>query len=128
MIERNDKYQKIAEKLLRLREFDEIRPFVSFVVLSSDREKKTANKVVLGECIKVNENYSWCCPYDFMIVIYEPNIETFNDRQLGILIRHEMHHMGYDAEGNEPRPFIVPHDFEEFEIIMRKFGLDWAKS
>ena len=127
-MERNDKYEKIAKKLLRLREFNDIRPFASFYVLSSEKEKKTRDKLTLGECVKVPDMYKWCCPVDFLIVIYEPNIDTFDDTQIGILIRHELHHMGYDLSGNEPTPYVVPHDYEEFEIIVKKFGLDWAKS
>lgn len=129
MIERNEIYQSIADKLLRLKEFDEIRPFASYVVLSSDEgKKKQGGGLILGQCIRVNKIYEWCCPYDFMIVIYDSNVVNLSDRQLRILIRHEMHHMGYDMAGNEPTPFLVPHDYEEFEIIMRKFGIDWAKS
>lgn len=127
MLERCEKYERIAVKLLRLKEFDAIRPFVSFYVLSSDEEKHTKDKLILGECVRVAKNYSWCCPVDFLIIVYEPNIDHFDDTQLGILIRHELHHIGYDVSGNEPAPYIVPHDYEEFDVIMRKFGLDWAK-
>lgn len=127
MIEINEEYNEIAQELLELPEFEEISPFVRFVVLASDNKKTSRHRIVFGQCILVSEVYQWCCPYDFMIVIYDQNIEHFNNVQLRTLIRHEMHHMGYDTMGIVPKPYLVPHDVEEFEIIIKECGLHWEE-
>lgn len=101
---------------------------VSIAFLVSSEEKKKVTKLVCGECIKVNKKtYDWCCPFDFMIVIYENNIAYFNEEQKKILVEHELRHIGIDEEtGNETKYYIVPHDIEEFDEIIKKYGLRWS--
>ena len=123
----NDEYTRIGNKILAGGDFEEIRPFSNFVILSSDEEKKKNKKIVYGECKLVSKLYKWICPYDFFIIIYEPNIAGFSDEQLEILIEHELRHMGYDFNGNEPTPYIIPHDVEEFDAIIEKWGLHWDR-
>ena len=120
-----DTYNKIAQRLLNLPEFEEIKPFASFIILASDKEKVSNKRTIFGQCTLVAELYKWCCPYDFIITIYDPSVQDFKPKQLKTLIRHEMHHMGYDATGNEPKPYIVPHDVEDFDIIIKECGLHW---
>ena len=120
-----DEYNEMAQKLLHLPEFEEIRPFASYIVLASDQEKKSNKRTIFGQCSLVTELYKWCCPYDFIITIYDTNIQGFTQKQLSTLIRHELHHMGYDVTGNEPKPYIVPHDVEEFDVIIKECGLHW---
>ncbi len=54
---------------------------------------------------------------DFFIVVYEPNIEYFTDRQIEILLRHELHHVGIDFDGNENKYYIVPHDVVYLDVL-----------
>lgn len=121
-------YKEIGERLIdTLEEFTYIAESdVKIAYLSSEKEKKTAHKRVLGECIKVEANYKWICPYDFMIVIYEPNIAGFNDYQIETLIRHELHHIGIEYADTGLRYYIVLHDIEEFWNIINECGLDWS--
>ena len=126
MLERSKHYKKIGDRLIRsLDEFEDIRG-VKIAFLSSDEAKKKQMKIVFGECIKVNKNYEWCCHYDFMIVIYEPNVIEFDDGQMETLIRHELHHIGVKTESNEPSYYVVPHDIEEFDEIIADKGIYWA--
>ena len=127
-MEINDEYTAIAEEIIKEPDFDEVRDFASFVVLSSEEEKTKNKQVVYGECKLVPKLYKLFCPYDFLIIIYDVNAASFSPEQMRILIEHELRHMGYDLEGNEPTPYIVPHDYEEFKQIMDKYGIDWANS
>ena len=127
-MEINDEYTAIAEEIIKEPDFDEIRDYASFVVLSSEEEKTKNKQVVYGECKLVPKLYKLFCPYDFLIIIYDVNAASFSPEQMRILIEHELRHMGYDLEGNEPTPYIVPHDYEEFKQIMDKYGIDWANS
>ena len=127
-MEINDEYTAIAEEIIKEPDFDEVRDYASFVVLSSEEEKTKNKQVVYGECKLVPKLYKLFCPYDFLIIIYDVNAASFSPEQMRILIEHELLHMGYDLEGNEPTPYIVPHDYEEFKQIMDKYGIDWANS
>ena len=122
------KYRLIGEKLIRdLPEFEDIRESGALIAyLSSDEEKKKNYKTVFADCNKVNSRYSWCCKYDFFIVVYEPNVAEFTDTQLKTLIRHELHHVGVDYSGDELKFYVVPHDIEDFEVIIRECGLHWS--
>lgn len=125
----SDKYREIAEKLINsLDEFKEIRyEDVRIVYLVSDEEKKKNRKIVYGECTKVDKKYAWCCPYDFMITIYEQNCIHFSEEQYEHLIQHELHHVGIDQEGNETTFYVVPHDVEEFWELINQYGIDWDR-
>lgn len=95
--------------------------------MASDKKKTSNGKAVLGECIKVQDLYKDFCPYDFLIVFYEPNIEGMTDSQLKVLAEHELLHVGYEeGTDGEPRYFIRPHDYADFRQITDKYGSDWA--
>lgn len=128
MIQHSIRYRMIAKRLIRtLPEFEDIRDTdMRIAYLSSDKEKKKRDRIVYGDCTKVDSRYSWCCPYDFFITIYAPNVEEFDDRQMEALIRHELHHVGIDYSGAEVKFYTVPHDIEEFWDIIDAYGLDWS--
>lgn len=131
MLQHSKEYRQIANRLIKtLPEFRDIReakPKIAYLV--SDEEKKQNRKIILGDCNLVSNRYKWCCPYDFFIVIYEPNIEVygFGDKQKETLMRHELHHVGIDFEGVENKYYIVPHDIEEFWHIIDDCGLRWCE-
>ena len=94
--------------------------------LRSFREKRSHGKDVLGECVKVNELYEPFCPYDFLIVIYAENIVQLNDEQMYVLMFHELLHIGMDEKDGELKYRVLPHDIEEFDEIISRYGLHWA--
>lgn len=123
----NEAYAEIAASLIRedpaleyIRNSD-----VTIVYLSSDREKKSKGRFIFGECEKVPEKWKWSVPCDFTITVFEPNVERFSDEQLRILILHELLHIGIEKDGNEEKHYIVPHDIEDFRIILERYGMEW---
>lgn len=127
MILQNKEYAKIGRKLIKS-EFPEIVDAgVRIAWLESDAEKKKATKTIFADCRTVNAQYEWCCPYDFMITVYGPNVAGFTPEQIEILLRHELMHVGIKQEGNEPNYYVVPHDIEEFYSIIDRFGIDWQQ-
>ena len=122
----NDDYCQIASDLIQERpELEHLRGAdVTILCLSSDCEKKTSKKVILGQCEKIADKYKWGIPCDFTITIFEPNVAGFTDEQLRILIFHELLHVGVDGE----RLYIVPHDLEDFKVIIDEFGVDWNET
>lgn len=127
MTERNRNYARIAKRLIETEPaFEEIRDSgVRIAYLSSQEEKKKGGKIVLGECVLVKDQYKWCVPYDFMIFIYEPNIIGLTRKQKRILIMHELMHIGIDADSDDIKFKIIPHDIEEFQKIIDRYGLNW---
>lgn len=119
----NDRYTEIAYDLIDAR--PELEPLrgadITILCLSSDAEKKNGKKLVFGQCEKIADKYKWGIPCDFTITIFEPNIIGWTDVQLRILIFHELLHVGVDGD----RLFIVPHDLEDFRVIIDEFGVDW---
>ncbi len=128
-MEHNRRYRTIANRLIRtLDEFADVRDSnVRIAYLSSDEPKKKDHRDIFAECCKVDKKYSWCCPYDFFIVVYEPHVIDFTEQQMEILIRHELHHVGIDYAGDQIKFYIVPHDVEEFWEIIREHGLHWSE-
>ena len=124
----NKEYEAIGTRLIEtMPEFNDLSESDVFIAyLSSNKEKKTAHKRIFGECVKVEDKYKWICPYDFMIILYEPNIADFNDDQIETLIRHEIHHIGIEYSDTGLKYYIVPHDYEEFYEIIRDKGIDWS--
>lgn len=128
-IKRNPKYRKIANKLIRTKDdLEQLRNSNCKVVyLSSQQEKKTGSgtKLVCGECIKVKDSMQWICRYDFMIVVYEPNCVGFTDLQFELLLWHELKHIGFKPDTIDEEYYVVPHDIEDFRVIIDEYGLDW---
>lgn len=128
-MEHSKKYRLIGQQLIRsLPEFRDIKDNeIKIAYLSSEQEKKKGPKIVYADCHIVEDNYKWCCKYDFFIVVYEPNVVCFTQEQLKTLIRHELHHVGVNYGGKEIKYYIVPHDVEEFWDIINDVGLEWSE-
>ena len=100
---------------------------VRIIYLVSNQAKKSGAKIVHGECEKIPAKYRWAIPADFSITLFTPNNEYMNDRQLEILLFHELLHVGIEpADNGEESYSIVPHDLEDFKVVIDKFGTDWC--
>lgn len=122
------RYADLAEKVIAehhdLQWIPKIGVKVGF--LKSDRQKKKSGRFVLGECILVKDLYRCFIPYDFLIVIYTPNVIGMTKEQMKILLYHEMLHIGISDDGEDLKYVVNPHDVEEFRTIIDKYGIDWA--
>ncbi len=122
------RYADLAEKIIAehhdLQWIPKIGVKVGF--LESDRQKKKSGRFVLGECILVKDLYRCFIPYDFLIVIYAPNVIGMTKEQMKILLYHEMLHIGISDDGEDLKYVVNPHDVEEFRTIIDKYGIDWA--
>lgn len=129
MMQHSKEYRLIANRLIRtLPEFKDIKDTdVKIAYLASDEEKRKNRKIVFADCNLVSSRYKWSCKYDFFIVVYQPNVERFTPEQMETLLRHELHHVGIDFEGNENKYYVVPHDIEEFWDIINDKGLRWCE-
>lgn len=125
----SEEYSRIGMDLIRteecLRHIAESEITVMF--LASDCEKRAKGRTVYGECEKVPSKWKWAVPCDFTVTVFEPNVERFTDEQLRILILHELLHIGAEADGNEERYYVRPHDYEEFREIAQRYGLEWSE-
>lgn len=120
----SDMYSELAEQIIKDKRPDILDAGISVGFISSDKQKKHGRiKLVLGECKKVDELHKLFCPYDFLIIIYDRNCEGLTDEQMQILIWHELNHIGIDPETGDF--FVKPHDVEEFDDIIREYGLHW---
>ncbi len=121
----SEEYANIGNELIET--MPELAPLkyadITVVYLSSEHRKKGKGKKVCAQCEKVGEKYKWGIPADFTITVFEPNIEGFTDEQIRILLFHELLHIGR-PDGTWT---TVPHDLEDFKIIIDKYGTDWAK-
>lgn len=108
----------IKEKLPWIREQK-----ISIGFCYSDLEKKKGKNIrVYADIRKVPGVYKTWLRYDFVIAFYEPNTMLMDERQLEILMEHELRHIGIDDNGGLT---IEPHDIEDFRAIIDDYGLDW---
>jgi hypothetical protein len=98
---------------------------IRIAYVTSDKEKKSDGRLVYGECTKANPTVAELGDCDFIITFYIPNIRYFTDKQLDILMFHELLHAG-EKDGNTA---IEPHDYVimDFKTIVEKFGADWSQ-
>lgn len=101
----------------------------TIVYLSSEHEKTSDGKAVLGQCEKIQDKYKWAIPCDFTITLFEPNIEDLTEEQIRIVILHELLHVGIriDKDGEEEY-YVKPHDVEDFRMLIERYGIDWARA
>ena len=100
---------------------------VRILALSSEHEKKSKYKTVYGQCEKVQEKYKWAIPSDFTITVFEPNVVDFTEEQIRILLFHELLHVGVEQNDGSESYSIIPHDLEDFKIIIDRFGTSWSE-
>ena len=126
----NDNYKTIAEELIATEpELAYIKDSrVKIIYLESDSAKKAdKEKLVLGECEKVQSKNRWAIPCDFTITLYVQNLVGMTAEQIRIVIFHELLHVGIELGGDGDEVYSVrKHDLEDFKIIIDRFGTDWA--
>lgn len=130
MFIRSELYERMGHTVIE--EVPELKHLwkVPISFMASDKAKKKGGLAVYGECIKVQDLYKDFCPYEFLIVVYEPNTEHFSKEQYMILLEHELLHVGveFDDDFNEiTKTFINEHDYTDFRQIASKYGVDWDK-
>ena len=126
----NENYRQIAERLIDTEiELAYIKDSsVKVTYLESDAAKKAdKDKVVLGECEKVQAKNKWAIESDFTITLFEPNLIGLSEKQIEIVIFHELLHIGIDYGDDGEVYSCRKHDLEDFKIIIDRFGTDWAK-
>lgn len=126
--EQNDDYARIGAELIQaeksLNWIGETEVSIGF--MSSNKAKVSNGKTVFGQCERVPDRYKAFIPYDFLITVYEPNVIDFTSQQIRILLHHELLHCGVNMNA-EPTYKVVPHDVEEFNEIIDRYGLDWSE-
>ena len=130
MYERSEKYEQLGKEVIN--DVPELLYLANIPIcfMASDKRKRKSKFLVYGECIKVNELSKDFCPYEFLIVVYEPNTERFNEQQFKILLEHELLHVGVeydDFSGEIIKTYINDHDYTDFKQIANKYGVDWDK-
>ena len=124
---RSDRYRELAEEVIEEHEALHWLKHVRIDYISSIKDKKSKDRDVYGECIKIKEMYQLYVPYDFIIVIYELHTHRMTEKQLKILLYHELLHIGCKEKDGELIYTTNPHDIEDFRTIISKYGMDWAR-
>lgn len=127
----SDKYREMAEDVIRSRSdlqwIDSVGARIGY--LTCDDDKHIGEMVVNGECRLVPEIYKVFAPYDFLIILYEPNIAHMRQEQKEILLYHELMHCDYEEKKDGDITWKVRrHDIEDFSIILERYGLHWAEN
>jgi predicted metallopeptidase len=121
--EPSPEYEELANKIIDKRpEVQHIREYEFKIgyVLSYEAKKKDG-KIVFADCRKVNSPYLAYLPYDYIITVYEPNIDMLSENHKKIVMLHELCHPMIGPRGLTNRP----HDVEDFKFILHEFGIDW---
>ena len=126
----SEEYSEIAAKVLANEPSlqDIVKSQATIVYLASDKAKTGKGKIIHAECEKVADKNKWAIPCDFTITVYEPNCEGFTEDQLYILLFHELLHVGIEFEDGKERYYIRPHDYEDFKLIIDRYGTNWSRT
>lgn len=125
-----EEYAEMAAKIIEEEPLltDIANSKATIIYLGSDNPKTAKGKTVCGEAEKVQDKNKWAIPADFTITVFEPNTAGFTEDQMRILLFHELLHIGIEfTEDGQEKYSIRPHDYEDFKIIIDRFGTDWSK-
>jgi len=126
----NEKYTEIGFDLISTEpSLQSIKESSAQIIFLSSQHKKVASgKYVFGVCEKIADKYKWGIPCDFTITVFQPNVDEFHftDEQVRALIHHELLHVGVEKTDDDTEKFfIVPHDIEDFRLILDLYGVNW---
>lgn len=96
-------------------------------LLFYDKPRKRSGKLILATAEAVSAKYNYLTNIDFIISIYGAVWEVIADQEKRALVDHELNHcfIGENKDG-EPVYTILPHDVEDFRVIIDRYGADWA--
>lgn len=125
----NEEYNKIGRELIETEEalVDILNSRATIIFLSSDKKKVEKGKIVHAECERISDKYKWGIPADYTITVFEPCCQGFTDRQMRILLFHELLHVGIEFRDGSEKYTTNPHDLEDFKLIIERFGARWAE-
>ena len=92
----------------------------------SNQEKESRNRIVYADVEKVKDKIKAFMHYDFLVTFYEPNCEKLDEEHLMRLMYHELKHIGFDPA--DDKFWMIPHDVEDFSVMIERWGLDWIYS
>jgi hypothetical protein len=118
--ERSAEMKRLAEQVLR--RYPGLSAAGARIGYVMSYERKGGAKRVFGDCRKLAETYKAYLPFDFIITFYASNAGRLDENQQKILMYHELRHIGRGPKGWK----IIDHDVEDFDDILRKYGLDWS--
>lgn len=118
----SEELEQLGQKLIeRKPELSIIRDFelrVGFVF--TYERKKVDGKIRFADCRKVTGPYQAYLPFNFLVTLYvDSQMLTANQKK--VLMYHELKHITVGPKG----PTLRPHDIEDWEDILRAYGLDW---
>lgn len=92
-----------------------------------DKPRKRSGKTILATAEAVSAKYSYLTGLNFIISVYDEAWEVMVDQEKRALLDHELNHcfIGEDKDG-EPVYKIIPHDVEDFRVIIDRYGAGWA--
>ena len=125
----SERYAKIGAELVGTEDaLAHIRGSEATIVyLSSQTEKVSRGRPILGQCERVPDRFKWAVPCDFTITVFEPNVAGMTDEQIRILLLHELMHVGVETNKDGEEVYrCLPHDLEDFRAIVDAFGADWS--
>lgn len=111
--------EKVISHVQELNFIDEFEIRIGYVI--SYEAKKKDGRTVAADCRKVTSSYMAYLPFDFIVTFYEPNMSYMTENQKKILMIHELKHIEIGYRGLK----IKPHDIEDFEIILKEYGINW---
>lgn len=124
----NEEYAILGAKIIKQERClqDIANSEATIVYLSSDKEKRTKDKIIFAECERVMDKHKWAIPADYTITVYEPNCRGFSKKQIRILLLHELLHIDikFNDDGTETYS-TRDHDYEDFKLIIDRYGTDW---
>lgn len=126
----NDQFKKWAEEVINEQNdlWNIKNGHVRIAYLESDVEKKDGKeRLVYGQCEKVQPKNKWAIDYDFTITLYRPNILGMSEEQVKVLLFHELLHVGIDRDKDGGEVYSIrKHDLSDFRVIVEKYGPNWA--
>lgn len=128
MYKKSEELRQLADKVMdKYEDVSHLKELgCNILFLACDKEKSSkASKRVYADTEKVKDKYKSVMIYDFIITFYTSLTDELDDKQMEILMWHELKHVGFDDEGNCK---VIPHDVEDFMDVVKRYGPDWVES
>ena len=116
--------EEVANEVIRKENLDFGQAKIAYLLVYPN-----ISKTVAGRCIRTGQELKYFSDKDYLVELSGELWDALDGDTKYNLMHHELLHiyLKNDEKSGDVKYEIRKHDIEDFEVILKRHGIDWAK-